>query len=78
MDGKLSEEVRMTSGMPQGSVLGPLLFLTYVNDIWRNMETTITLFADACVIYRKIIKSEDIDKLQKELDRLGDGRLRMR
>jgi len=60
------------SGVLQGSVLGPFLFLAYVNDIWRNMESTIRLFADNCVIYRKIINDEDVDKLQKDLNRLGE------
>ena len=70
--GQISEEVRVISGVPQGSVLGPLLFLTYVNDIWRNMESTTGLFADDCVIYRKIINNADMEKLQKDLDRLGE------
>jgi len=52
--GQLSAEVRVTSGVPQGTVLGPLLFLAYVNDIWRNMESTIRLFADECVITEKL------------------------
>ena len=51
--GQLSEEVRVTSGVWQGSILGPLLFLAYVNDIWRNTESTIRLFTDECVIYKK-------------------------
>ena len=46
--GQLSEEVRVTSGVPQGSVLGSLLFLAYVNDIWRDMDSTFRLFADDC------------------------------
>ena len=72
LGGHLSEEVRVSSGVPQVRVLGPLLFLVYVNDILRNIETTIRLYADDCVIYRKIINKEDIEKLQKFLDRLGE------
>jgi hypothetical protein len=45
VDGQQSEEVTVTSGLPQGSVLGPLLFFAYVNDIWRNIESNIRLFA---------------------------------
>ena len=72
VDGQLSEEVRETSGMPQGSILGPLLFLAYVNDIWRNTESNIRLFAYDCIIYRKIMDSSGIDKLQTDLNRLGE------
>ena len=68
--GQLSEEVRVTSGVPQGSVLGPLLFLAY--DIWRNMASTVRLFADDCIIYRKIVKDEDMEILHRDLDRLGE------
>jgi len=67
-----SEEVRVMSGVPQGSILGPLLFLTYINDIWRNIKSKIILFADDCIIYRKILNIKDVEKLQKDLDRLGD------
>jgi len=53
--------------MPKGSVLGPLLFPAYFNDIWRNIESNIGLFADDCIIYRRITDSSDIDKLQMGL-----------
>ena len=69
--GQLSEEVRVTSGVPQGSILCPLLFLAYVNDIWRNIESTIRVFTDDCVIYKQIINNEDIDSLLEDLERLG-------
>ena len=65
------QKLRVTSGVSQGNVLGPFLFLAYVNNIWRNVESTIILFADDCVIYRKIINNADMEKLQKDLDRLG-------
>jgi hypothetical protein len=68
---KLSKEARVTSGVPQGSVLGPLLFLAYVNDIWENTEPTIRLFANDCVIYIKITNEEDMDMLRKDVYMLG-------
>jgi hypothetical protein len=70
--GQLSEEVRVLSGVPQGSVLGPLLFLAYINDILMNIESTIRLFADDYIKKKKIINKEDTEKLQKDLDRLGE------
>jgi len=70
--GQLSKEVKVTSGVPQGNVLGPLLFLVYVNDIWRNVDTNIRLFADDCVIYRKITNKKYKGKLQKDLDTLEE------
>jgi len=65
--GKLSEEVRVTSGVQQGSVLRPLLYLVYVNDIWKNLELNIRIFAYDYIIYRKIMGSSDVDKFHKGL-----------
>jgi len=58
--------------VPHGSVSGPLLFLAYVKDIWRKVESNIWLFADDCITYRKITGSSDIDKLQTDLNRSGE------
>jgi hypothetical protein len=69
---QLSEKVTVTSGVPQGSVLSPLIFLAYVNYIWSNLEPTIKLFADECIIYRKIMNDSNIERFQLVLDRLGE------
>ena len=68
--GQLSKEVKVTSCVPQGSVLSPPLFLVYVNNIWRNIDSSIRLFTDDCLIYRKITNKNDIENLQKDLDTL--------
>ena len=54
VEGRLSEEVGVKSGVPQGTLLGPLLFLAYINDIGRNNESTIRLFADDCNLEKNI------------------------
>ena len=51
VNGALSDTTDVTSGVPQGSVLGPILFLLYINE---NIQSSIRLFADDSIIYRKI------------------------
>ena len=46
--------------------------LASYNNIWRKTEPNIQLFADDCIIYKKIMESSDIDKLQRDLNRLGE------
>ena len=59
----------MVSGVPQGTVLGPLLFLLHINDLPSVISSKGRLFADDCLIYRNIKNTED-QKLQKDLNLL--------
>ena len=63
----LSDITDITSGVPQGSVLGPVLFLLYTNDIDANIKS-IRLFADDSIIYRHISSKTDHRILQTDLN----------
>ena len=71
VNGVKSDWAPVSSGVPQGTVLGPLLFSLYINDISSDIESEIRLFADDCVCYREIKDEEDTMKLQRDIDRLG-------
>jgi len=49
--GSKSSWLPVTSGVLQGTVIGPLLFLLYINDITSNVKSEIRLFADDCILY---------------------------
>ena len=70
VDGSSSSSSPVISGVPQGSVLGPLLFLIYINDLPSKVVSTSRLFADDSLLYRKIRSIENTKTLQDDLDNL--------
>ena len=78
VDGESSEPMPILSGVPQGTVLRPLLFLIYINDMPSQVSkgTCIWLFADDCLVYRWIQKVKDQTILQKNLDCLRNWAIR--
>ena len=70
VDGKQSSLIDVVSGVPQGTVLGPLLFLLHINDLPSVVSSKVRLFADDCSIYRNIKNKEDQIALQKYLNLL--------
>lgn len=70
INGFESELVTVISGVPQGFLLGPLLFLIFINDIGLNVSSKLRLYADDCVLYRDISNSNDAAELQLDLNRI--------
>ena len=65
-----SEETAVLSGIPQGSVLVPLLFIVYINDLPESVKSNIFLFADDTKILKQITSKEDALNLQSDIDSL--------
>ena len=63
-----SDWTLVTSGVPQGSIIGPLLFLLFVNDLPRTALSTAKLFADDTKVYRETPTKQECDMLQSELN----------
>ena len=62
---------QVLSGVPQGLVLGPVLFLIFINDLPENIRSSVRLFAADCVLYRNIKSPMDCQILQDDLNSLA-------
>ena len=68
VDDTSSQPVPVLSGVPQGTVLGPLIFLLYINDIVAGISSSLRLFGDDCLLYRTIKSIEDSIILQRDFN----------
>ena len=71
VNGYSSFWVKVLSGLPQRSVLGPLLFLVFVNDLPDWIKTNIHISADDTKIWTRITDVKDSESLQMDFDSLG-------
>ena len=72
INGKSSEWINVHSGVPQGSVLGPILFIIYINDIDEGITCKISKYADDTKIANKVNSETQRQHIQKDLDTLMD------
>ncbi|PIK55642.1 putative RNA-directed DNA polymerase from mobile element jockey-like [Apostichopus japonicus] len=70
IDGESSTSSPVFSGVPQGTVLGPLLFLVYINNLPDCVASDVRMFADDLILYRQINSHSDCDNLQKDINSL--------
>jgi hypothetical protein len=70
VEGETSTSIPVESGVPQGSVLGPSLFLFYINDMPDGIQSTVRLFDDDTIAY--VSSDADAANLQQDLDKLAE------
>lgn len=71
-NGTHSKTFLVASGIPQGSILGPLLFLIFINDIPQSLSNCCLLYADDLKFYRRILSNQDCISLQSDINQLFD------
>jgi hypothetical protein len=71
VEGVNSSQVDAETGIPQGSVLEPSLFIFYINDLQDRLRSTVRLFADDTIAYLTITSEDDAEHLQEDLDKLA-------
>ena len=72
VNGETSDESSVTSGIPQGSVLGPILFVAFINDLPQQAKNEVRIFADDTKLFAQSDELEARESLQQDLDNFCD------
>ena len=70
VNGRKSRKSKLLSGVPQGSVLGPILFLIYIADIAEDIEANTLVYVDDTKVKRRVKNEEDLELLQDDLQKI--------